>query len=681
MRILTLISFFFIVVNLSAQDFLWATRAGGVQGDRSKSITLDINDNVYTVGTFRDTADFDPSTNIFNLITKGRNDIFIQKLDTDGNFIWAIGLGGTGTDDATAISSDKNGNLYITGSFRDTVDFDPSTTTVNLVANGNADIFVLKLDVNGNFLWVKQMGGIAFDEGNTITTDLQGNIYVAGRFNDSVDFDPNMGVVSFNAGNNSSSFIQKLDPSGNLVWAKSILGNSANEVFSIALDANNNVYTTGDFSGIIDFDPGVAIFNFTAIGGTDIFIQKLNAVGDFEWAKQMGGIGLDEAHSITIDPSGNIYSLGRFNNTVDFDPGMGSVSLTSNGSDDVYLQKLTANGDFIWVRGLGGSSFDDGRSITTDATGHVYLVGHFTGVVDFDLGAGVFNVTATGNYDAFIQKIDSNANLIWVKNIGAVGNDLGRGVITDQANNVYFTGYYRDSVDFDPGSDSLFLASAGDYDAFVEKLSACSVGRGVDAITTCNSYTWSNGITYTSSNNTATDTLIGASLNGCDSIVTLDLTLAIVDTTVTLNGNVLTANAVGASYQWIDCNTGGALTGGNNVSFTPSNSGDYAVVITTQNGCSIRSNCYNVTVIGVEQVATNNFQIYPNPTTGIVFISTPSTQELSITVLDVHGRVVLSKQWINQPTTTLELGQFPAGVYSISILTSTSQTITKLIKQ
>lgn len=471
MRLLTLLGFLFLVVNLSAQDFLWATSSGGPRGDRSKSIALDAANNVYTVGTFRDSADFDPSPMAFQLMGQGGNDIFLQKLDTDGNFLWAKALGSTGTDDATAIAIDNNGHLYITGSFRDTMDADPGLGVVNLVANGSADVFVLKLDNNGDFLWVQQFGGAGFDEGNTITTDPTGNVYVAGRFISSVDFDPSAGLFTLDAAGNSSSFIQKLAPNGAFIWAKAFLGNAANEIFSIALDASNNIYTTGDFSGTIDFNPGMGAFNFTSFGGSDVFVHKLDAGGNFAWAKHMGGIGLDEGHSITIDPTGNVYSVGRFNNNVDFDPGMGLLSLVSNGNDDIYIQKLNADGDFIWARGFGGTSFDDARAITTDANGDVYLVGHFTGTMDVDLGAGVFNLTANGAYDAFVQKIDSTATLLWAKSIGGLGNDLGRDLVLDNANNLYFTGYYRDTLDFDPGMDSFFLASAGDYDAFVEKLS------------------------------------------------------------------------------------------------------------------------------------------------------------------------------------------------------------------
>lgn len=626
MKIIIVITAILIAVQGTAQDFEWATRAGGIGGERSKSIALDVNKNVYTVGTFRDTADFDPGPNVFNLIAKGSNDIFIQKLDKDGNFLWAIGLGSIGSDDANAVSTDTSGHVYITGSFRDTTDFDPSSNVVNAVAEGSADIFVLKLDSNGDFLWVKQMGGSGLDEGNTLTTDVAGNIYVAGRFIDSVDFDPGMGTLYIEA-TRSSSFIQKLTPNGDLVWAKAILGNGANEVFSIALDSWGYVYTTGDFSGTVDVDPAIGTLNVTSIGGTDIFIQKLDAAGNLVWAKQMGGIGLDEGHAVTIDASGAVYSLGRFNNTVDFDPGPGVTSKTTNGNDDVYLQKLTSNGDLIWVNTLGGSSFDDGRSLATDGAGNVYFVGHFSGLVDFDFGAGTLDLTANGGYDAFVQKVDANGNLLWVRSIGAVANDLGRGLVVDEDNGLYYTGYYRDTVDFDPGTGSLFLASAGDYDAFVSKLQACSV-----------------------------------------------------DTAVLVVGNILTASASNATYQWVDCATGSPIVGATNASFTPSINGDYQVLV-TQHGCMEASSCYNVTVVGVEAVTATSLLIYPNPSTELINLEWGKEQATSISLLDVQGRRVLTTQFITSDKAQLSLRQLPAGVYYISITNQHQSSIHKIIKQ
>src|SRR5258705_498453 len=210
-------------------------------------------------------------------------------------------------------------------------------------------------------------------------------------------------------------FISKLDASGNFVWAKTMGGAGDPAGTSIAIDASANVYTTGWFSGTVDFDPGSSVFNITAVAGSsDIFISKLNSSGNFVWAKALGGGG--EGSALALDVSGNIYATGHFYGTTDFDPGTGTFNLTSSGSTyDIFVSKLNNAGNFVWAKQIGGTSNDEGYSVATDVSGNVYIIGGFQGAVDFDPGAGTFNLTSAGAYDIFISKLDDLGNFIWAK--------------------------------------------------------------------------------------------------------------------------------------------------------------------------------------------------------------------------------------------------------------------------
>ncbi|MGC6468655.1 MAG: SBBP repeat-containing protein, partial [Chitinophagales bacterium] len=196
----------------------------------------------------------------------------------------------------------------------------------------------------------------------------------------------------------------------NFEWAKSFGGTFDDQGYSIALDASGNVYTTGWFAGTVDFDPGAGTNNLTAQGSADVFVQKLDPLGNLIWAKSFGGTSADQGYSIALDASGNVYTTGRFRGTVDFDPGAGLATLTSAGSDDVFIQKLDPLGNLIWAKSFGGTSADYGYSIAVDASGNVYTTGYFQGTVDFDPGAGTNNLTAQGNRDVFIQKLDPLGN-------------------------------------------------------------------------------------------------------------------------------------------------------------------------------------------------------------------------------------------------------------------------------
>ena len=139
----------------------------------------------------------------------------------------------------------------------------------------------------------------------------------------------------------------------------------------IAVDASGNVYATGVFRGIVDFDPGPGTFNLTSSGGFDIFVQKLDASGNFLWARRMGGTDSDVGKGIAVDASGNVYTTGLFGGTVDFNPGAGTALLASAGSSDIFVSKLDASGNFLWAVSMGGTSTDIGFGIAVGASGNV----------------------------------------------------------------------------------------------------------------------------------------------------------------------------------------------------------------------------------------------------------------------------------------------------------------------
>ncbi len=188
----------------------------------------------------------------------------------------------------------------------------------------------------------------------------------------------------------------------------------------------------------------------------------------------------------------------------------------------------------------------------------------------------------------------------------------------------------------------------------------------VDVQTACVSYTWINGVTYTSSNNTATISLPNSI--GCDSVITLDLTIIPVDTSVTNTGSTLTANATGASYQWYDCGTGSIIPGETNQSFTTTASGYFAVIV-TENGCTDTSSCYPMNNASIDGLTQTPFRIYPNPTEGLITIEfdhTNNSSDNQVQVYDVQGRVIEQFEITQTETAQFELNGQP-GLYMVKI--------------
>lgn len=475
---LSILNFSFIL-SYSQVNLQWAKQLKGANNEVGTSIAVDGSGNVYTVGYFDGTTDFDPGSGSLNYTTQLWDDIFVSKLDASGNLVWAKQFSGNNDDYGQSIAVDASGNVYVTGFFNGTVDFDPGTGTSNLTTTGNNDIFVVKLTSSGNLSWAKKIGGTLRDDAYSLKLDASSNVIITGTFAGTVDFDPGTGTSNLVSVGSQDIFILKLNSSGNYVWAKNIGSLTADCGWGVAVDGTGNVFATGSYTGTADFDPGnSSTFNMTASANKDIFILKLDASGNFGWAKSIGGANDEEGFSIAVDGTGNIAVTGFFYGTVDFDPGSGTSNLTSTGYD-VFIIKITSAGVFSWAKNIGGSVADYGKSVTFDGSGNVYTSGYFMSTVDFDPGSGTSNLTSKGAADAFLLKLSSSGNFTFARQFGGTATDQGLSLILNSSNNIYMTGLFSSTVDFDPGSATVNLTAGGNYDTFILKL---DMATGIDEI-------------------------------------------------------------------------------------------------------------------------------------------------------------------------------------------------------
>ncbi|MEZ4686991.1 MAG: SBBP repeat-containing protein [Bacteroidia bacterium] len=237
------------------------------------------------------------------------------------------------------------------------------------------------LTYSQTFEWAKSLVSRPFQLATSMAVDNNGDNYLTGGFKQTVDFDPGPGTANLTSAGGTDMFVSKLDASGNFAWAKRIGGPGTTIAYDMKLDNTGNIYLTGAFQQTVDFDPGPGITNLTSEGLVDIFVLKLDGSGNFVWAKRFGGISRNGAsgHGIALDRSGNIHITGTFVDSIDFDPGPGTAILRGAGTSDVFVLKLDANGDFVWVKGIAGSSVEIGYKIEVDASGNVYSIGEFEG--------------------------------------------------------------------------------------------------------------------------------------------------------------------------------------------------------------------------------------------------------------------------------------------------------------
>jgi len=285
------------------------------------------NSGIYVAGAFLQDITFDANMPNATIQSQGEKDIFFAKFDTNGNFLWGRGVGSPHSDEAHAITVDDDANVYITGGFWGTVDFDPGNNYYYLTSAGYQDIFIAKYDAAGNFVFAKALAGNLYqDIGRGIELDNDGNIYLTGSYRSTVDFDPGSGVYNLTSFGDSDIFIAKYSSQGDFIWAKSIGGLAIDSALDLSVsDVQNGVFVTGYFQRLVDFDPGTGIHALDSNGGYDIFIEKLDLDGNFEWAGNIGGDAdspagdVDAGRAVLVNED-EVFFAGNFQpGDIDFD--------------------------------------------------------------------------------------------------------------------------------------------------------------------------------------------------------------------------------------------------------------------------------------------------------------------------------------------------------------------------
>ena len=401
-------SVFFQKLN-AAGNFVWALRLGGDNPATGLTLCVDGDRDVYLTCKFTGTIlyPYGAGYKLFQAYDNYDQDLMVMKLNPDGQLLWARQIGGSGAQWAGGSAADAEGNFYLIGDFEGETDFDPDPVAeYNLATPGYPvnNIFVEKLDSAGHFVWVRRIEGNDYSFGQDISLAPGGQIYSTGYFNGRVDLNPGTNLDTLND-LGGHMFVQKMDTAGQLIWARQFGGTFAN-CQGIITDLNGNVYTTGTFFQAGDFDPDPGNSVILTPKSKDVFIQKMDPFGHFAWARQIGGPSDDAVYDITTDPLGNLYTTGSFQDSIDIDPGAGSIWLKSTGKLDYFIQKLDPEGYFTWATRTGGTLNEEAKSIAVSSTGTVHTAGYFTGTTDFDPGPGTSNMSPSVGKTAFVQKLN-----------------------------------------------------------------------------------------------------------------------------------------------------------------------------------------------------------------------------------------------------------------------------------
>ncbi|HUE74169.1 MAG TPA: Calx-beta domain-containing protein [Pirellulaceae bacterium] len=444
-------------------DFGYALALGSDGIDQGRAVAADSDGNVVVAVSFSSASiDLDPGPGSYILPSAGGWDSAVAKYDPLGNLLWGVQLASTANNFSRDVAVDGVGNILFAGTFEGSLEIRaPGQPPVTLTNGGLSEGFLAKIDPAGAVLWATTFGVAGSPrDARGVAADAVGDVYVTGL-------------------EGSNLFAAKYSAGGAAVWTTVVsegagIDNSYAYGEDLAVDAGGNVHVTGSYSGTIDFnsDPTQA-HSLTGDGGSDAFVLKLNASGAYVWAGSMGGRDSDGGQGIALDAAGNVYvngySWGDPEN--DFDPGVGNLTLPGNGLFG-WVVMLDPNRNLLW-----GTSGVGSREIALDGAGAVYTTAEFTGTFDADPGPGTFTLTAGDKPNAFVSKLNSAGSFVWA---GAMGGPEAyfnsNGIAVDGQGNIFTTGSFRGTADFDPGAGTYSLTSALNSsgnptsDVFVSKL-------------------------------------------------------------------------------------------------------------------------------------------------------------------------------------------------------------------
>ena len=621
---------------------------------------------------------------------------------------WLKGMQTRWSHSINEVVSDANKNVFVIGYFTGRVDLDPGPGAqffIPTVDSGDADVFIQKFDSTGQLLWIKTFGGEEYDAPVSADMDAQGNLFIAGAFGGTVDFDPGPGKVTHTSTNSASGYLLKLDNNGNLVWVKVFKGYTGGfTVGSLSIDANQ-IVIGGYFNGDFDFDPGPAVERRNQSNYMDAFVLKLDLSGNYQWVSVIETTGNQAIVTLldhTVDSKGNIWAVGYFEGFADLDPGSGTQNETATGRD-AYVLKLDGAGNYVWHAVYGGAN--DETPYTIEADGNDNIVFNVTAMlaqVDLNPGVGV-DVPYKNSYPyllSYTVKLDNQGNYLWAKTEGT-GSAID--IEIDSKNNIYSVGQHRSGLDqFKLIGDTVTKAISRKPSAYVLKRSpmgdflwarevkdsALASSQGLHLLNDIEMVQFGHYL----------DTLNADFFNRKDSIPTgkerwytntFALKLSafdclekpIIDSITTKCDTFVNAEPIVDSLKWLDCSNGYKVLPNDTLDTLFAQQGKTYALKIYREGCVDTTKCFKV----VTPPANSSFQfsLFPNPNQGNFTIQLSNYDDPTI-IYEVYSRTgTLSQRGIVntfcKSKISINVAVYTKGVFSIKLIgegTSVSKRFT-----
>jgi len=458
-----------VTTDYTAWDGI-ANTFGGEYDDAANEVAVDDFGNVYVAGFFGGTVDFDgeDGPQLPRETHAGLDfDAYLIKYAPTGVIEWINTWGGYSSDYANGIAVDSdNGYVYVVGEFGGQVYFEDGNPDSVRLSSGGLDAYVVKYDLVGDYVDVRVLGGSGTDTGKDVTLDNENNIFIGGAIEDTAWFDDVSTALTSKGG--KDAFVAKLrmdvDATMYVEWAKS-WGSDYNELtLGVASNSNGDVYVTGYFQDVVNFNPGMTPVVFESNGGSDVFLTKYNQGGSHRWTEVWGGGNYDSGFSVVVQDDQYVYVTGYFKEDIEIGT---SGLIESEGYADIFLVKwhdVAGFHSYEWLRTWGYERWAQGISLAVDGSDYIYMTGRYNDIVD--PGPDERRV-------AFLRKIEAaDGDEDWVSDWGGPYADCwaeGASVAVDLNGYPYVAGWYLGTIDFDSGPMDEFHTSNGQMDAFVTR--------------------------------------------------------------------------------------------------------------------------------------------------------------------------------------------------------------------
>lgn len=620
------------------------------------------NDDLSIVGKFNYAVDFDPSPSTALLTPPNSDDVYIAKYTSDLTYIYAKTIGNSEFENIITINSDNQSNLLIYGNFIGSLDFDPEAGISTLDCGTDRHSFLLKLDENGSFNWVKEYDWYDFYAQNNrpqlIHFDDLGNIYFHNHFTDSINIDLGNTNTTLYPTGTKDGYVVKYDASGNYIWNIQLGGNPTGYHYTRVSTANIDEYGVvrieGNMRGINDFDPSpyetFGITNFTSFYSG--FYAKYNQL-------TTGAVSSSICEGATFDvsfnnpkdlKSGNVYTVELSDATGDFSSPTVIGTLNSNSASGIVSATMPTGISGAAYRVRVVSSMPHLTGERNDADIEILKLPNIN---TQPLAA----TTCEGDSTAIFVATTGTDSYNWYKDNVVIPNTDNDSIIftisatADQG--LYYT--VATNACGTTNSDTVLLTINPDY-SINENKDVCYGG----------SYTFPDGTTQ---NNITADLIYTSNLqtvsSSCDSIIVTNLTVTEINSTVTQNGNALEVGQANATYQWFDCDNSSAIPNADEQTYTATTSGTYQVEI-DYNGCTATSSCETIQLAGINQMNLNELKVYPNPSNGLFTVEYSNEIE-KVEIYTVDGKLVATVAGNNGSKVLINASDWNSGNYLLMI--------------